>query len=99
MHFQIGNAYIDYVDQISGLYDYFWSHALLSDENHDAIVKYCNFSSSTTSEKCEKALYAAPADWGNVLFYNIYAPFCGSNSTAAPVYIHIYMIQYTSLYH
>ncbi|KAH6794066.1 serine carboxypeptidase-like 40 [Perilla frutescens var. hirtella] len=78
----IGNAYIDYTDEMSGSYDFFWSHALISDESHDAIVKYCNFSSSTTSEKCDEAMGAADAEPGDIFAYDIYAPLCGSNSTA-----------------
>ncbi|KAL0365432.1 UNVERIFIED_CONTAM: Serine carboxypeptidase II-3 [Sesamum angustifolium] len=79
----IGNAYIDYEDEMSGLYDYFWTHALMSDEHHDAILNNCNFSSSASvSEKCQETMDAADADRGNVFFYDIYAPLCGTNSTA-----------------
>ncbi|PIN20449.1 Carboxypeptidase D [Handroanthus impetiginosus] len=69
-----------------GLYDYFWTHALMSDEHHDEILKNCNFSSmASTSQKCEESMNAADGDRGNVFFYDIYAPLCGSNSTAPSI--------------
>ncbi|KAL1534676.1 serine carboxypeptidase 1-like [Salvia divinorum] len=78
----IGNAYIDYLDEVNGSYDYYWSHALISDESHDGIIKYCNFSSPEISDKCEQALDQADGEVGNIFGYDIYAPLCGSNSTA-----------------
>ncbi|KAK6159368.1 hypothetical protein DH2020_006682 [Rehmannia glutinosa] len=79
----IGNAYIDYEDSMRGIYDYFWTHALLSDEHHNEILKNCNFSTMTSvSEKCQESMDRADDDRGNVFFYDIYARLCGSNSTA-----------------
>ncbi|KAG6406553.1 hypothetical protein SASPL_134157 [Salvia splendens] len=78
----IGNAYIDYLDEINGSYDYYWSHALISDESHDGIIKYCNFSAPEISDKCEQALDQADDEIGNIFGYDIYAPLCSSNSTA-----------------
>nr|GFA59458.1 serine carboxypeptidase II-3-like [Tanacetum cinerariifolium] len=46
----IGNAWIDNETSNKGLYDYWWTHAILSDATHDAIFKYCNFSSESSSE-------------------------------------------------
>ncbi|KAL0384184.1 UNVERIFIED_CONTAM: Serine carboxypeptidase II-3 [Sesamum radiatum] len=61
----IGNAYIDYEDEMSGIYDYFWTHALMSDEHHDAILNNCNFSSmASVSEKCQETMDDADADRG-----------------------------------
>ncbi|KAL0356800.1 UNVERIFIED_CONTAM: Serine carboxypeptidase II-3 [Sesamum calycinum] len=79
----IGNAYVDYEDEMSGMYDYFWTHALMSDEHHDAILKNCNFSSrESVTETCLETVAKADADRGNVFFYDIYAPLCDTNSTA-----------------
>nr|GFD52025.1 serine carboxypeptidase II-3-like [Tanacetum cinerariifolium] len=33
----IGNAWIDDETSEKGLYDYWWTHAILSDATHDAI--------------------------------------------------------------
>ncbi|KAG8368332.1 hypothetical protein BUALT_Bualt15G0034600 [Buddleja alternifolia] len=79
----IGNAYIDYEDEMTGMIDFFWTHALMSDEVHEAIFKNCNFSTmAPISGKCEESLDDADSDMGDVFYYDIYAPLCGSNSTA-----------------
>lgn len=71
---------------MSGMYDFFWSHALLSDEHHNAILENCNFSSqASVTEKCQESMDEGDADRGTVYFYDIYAPLCGSNSTAPSV--------------
>ncbi|KAK6159367.1 hypothetical protein DH2020_006681 [Rehmannia glutinosa] len=70
-------------DEMRGMYDYFWTHALISDEHHNEILKNCNFSSmASVSEKCQESMDEADDDIGNVFPYDIYAPLCGSNSTA-----------------
>lgn len=52
--FQIGNALIDDEDEEKGYFDYIWTHALISDEIHEAIVENCNFSSgANVSQTCE----------------------------------------------
>ncbi|KAL2507380.1 Serine carboxypeptidase-like 40 [Forsythia ovata] len=37
----IGNAWIDDLTTARGIYDYFWTHALNSDETHNGILKFC----------------------------------------------------------
>ncbi|XP_022860834.1 serine carboxypeptidase-like 40 isoform X1 [Olea europaea var. sylvestris] len=81
----IGNAYIDLEDQYNGIYDYFWTHAMMSDEHHGEIESTCNFSSSNSiSTACIAVLDKADADRGNVFFYDIYAPLCISSSSNSP---------------
>ncbi|KAL3538893.1 hypothetical protein ACH5RR_002259 [Cinchona calisaya] len=78
----IGNAYVDFETENTGMYDFFWSHSLISDEIHDNIVSNCNFSSeSTVSDACNG--YVAEADnmRGDIFIYDIYAPWCSSPST------------------
>lgn len=71
-----------------GMYDYFWSHALVSDERHDNILKNCNFSSiASVTKECNAALDRADTDVGEVFIYDIYAPWCSSNSTVPSVHI------------
>ena len=55
-YLQIGNAYADAVSNIIGEVDYYWSHALFSDETYAMIHKNCNFSSDALSKKCNTAL-------------------------------------------
>ncbi|KAL7156770.1 hypothetical protein ABFS83_02G031300 [Erythranthe nasuta] len=81
----IGNALINDEDWWSGQYDYLWTHALISDETHNGIVKNCNFSSPDISEACDN--YAGEADdaVADIYFYDIYAPFCSSSSNSPSI--------------
>ncbi|GMH12208.1 hypothetical protein Nepgr_014049 [Nepenthes gracilis] len=72
----IGNAWIDDATNMAGMLDYFWTHALSSDESHAEINEYCNFSSNDTSIQCETAIKRAIDEIGNIDIYNIYAPLC-----------------------
>ncbi|KAL8227827.1 hypothetical protein R6Q57_015411 [Mikania cordata] len=83
----IGNAVInDETDNI-GMYDYFHSHFLISDETNDQIHKYCDFSPNATkqTDECNKATKEAEHDTNNIDIYNIYAPLClNANLTSKP---------------
>ncbi|XP_059650037.1 uncharacterized protein LOC132295764 [Cornus florida] len=96
----IGNAYIDYETSYTGMYDYFWSHAIISDETHEGIVLNCNFSSETDSDACATYIDQARRARENIFFYDIYAPFCSSSSNApslsafdpcSDTYVHSYL--------
>jgi len=78
--FQIGNAWIDDVTGSKGIVDYLWSHALNSDQTHELIQKYCDFSAENVSEICANATRTALIEKGNIDFYNIYAPLCLDSS-------------------
>ncbi|MFS7919902.1 putative carboxypeptidase D [Helianthus anomalus] len=72
----IGNAVIDEELHQKGKYDYWWSHAMISDSTHDAIFKYCDFASNSTSAMCNDIIDKAWNEMGDVDVYNIYAPIC-----------------------
>ncbi|WOH04698.1 hypothetical protein DCAR_0624110 [Daucus carota subsp. sativus] len=75
----IGNAYIDEETQYAGSVDYFWSHAMVSDEIHEGIILNCNFSAyANISDACES--YLDQVNIGDIFGYDIYAPLCGSTS-------------------
>nr|GMD91448.1 putative serine carboxypeptidase-like 23 [Ipomoea batatas] len=80
----IGNAYVDYEANLQGLADYYWSHALISDELYKNILSTCNFSiPSATSDECLDLVYGQIRDEsGNIYSYDIYAPLCGSDTTS-----------------
>ncbi|KAG9450976.1 hypothetical protein H6P81_010941 [Aristolochia fimbriata] len=77
----IGNAWIEHETGYKGMYDFFWTHALISDETHDGIATNCNFSNESTSTACEEYVLQALKSTRNIYMYNIYAPIC--NSTTA----------------
>ncbi|XP_056164343.1 serine carboxypeptidase-like 40 isoform X3 [Syzygium oleosum] len=82
----IGNAAINDETDHKGMYEYFTTHALISQETWYAIQKYCDFSPNVTDQvsQCKSAM----ADVGNsvspINIYDIYAPLCFSNLTAYP---------------
>ncbi|XP_047314440.1 serine carboxypeptidase-like 40 [Impatiens glandulifera] len=75
----IGNAVINEGTDSAGMYDYFASHALISDELGKQIRKTCNFSADEVSIECKKHIDASDANTFHVdglNIYNIYAPIC-----------------------
>lgn len=84
---QIGNAVINDETDTMGMYDYFGSHALISDETAFTIRKYCNFSPEavTQPDSCIDATNDADSNIEAIDIYNIYAPLCfDGNLTTKP---------------
>ncbi|CAA2984035.1 serine carboxypeptidase-like 40 [Olea europaea subsp. europaea] len=78
----IGNAVINDETDRRGMYDYFASHALISDGTWNKIQKYCNFTadSSEDSDECTDATTEAKRNVNSIDIYNIYAPLCSNTS-------------------
>ncbi|KAL5844943.1 hypothetical protein ACOSQ4_010901 [Xanthoceras sorbifolium] len=76
----IGNAWIDDNTGNKGFYDYFWTHAINSDETNAGINKYCNFADSDQSSTCSQYISQGSQETGNIDIYNIYAPLCKSSA-------------------
>lgn len=74
----IGNAMINDETDTPGMYDYFHSHALISDEVALSIQKHCDFSPNENphSKACSAALIEANETYDILDIYNIYAPVC-----------------------
>ncbi|KAD4179342.1 hypothetical protein E3N88_27933 [Mikania micrantha] len=72
----IGNAIIDTEMHLKGKFDHWWTHAIISDSTHDAIVKYCDFASNSSSAMCDHVTHKAWNEIGDTDVYNIYAPIC-----------------------
>jgi serine carboxypeptidase-like clade 2 len=84
---QIGNAIINDETDQQGTYDYYATHALVSDQVVSQIQKYCDFSpnAGNKSSACNAAIDAVSPNIDNINIYNIYAPICFStNITARP---------------
>ncbi|XP_057498761.1 serine carboxypeptidase-like 40 [Actinidia eriantha] len=75
----IGNAVINDETDNLGMYDYFASHALISDETLYEIKKHCDFGTLSSNE-CKVLTAEADNDLNNIDIYNIYAPFCDDNN-------------------
>ncbi|KAL6657451.1 hypothetical protein ACP70R_005231 [Stipagrostis hirtigluma subsp. patula] len=80
----IGNAVINDWTDTKGMYDYFWTHALISDEAADGISKHCNFTAGESNRLCDAAQEAADESLQGIDIYNIYAPNCQSAGLVTP---------------
>ncbi|PHU14081.1 Serine carboxypeptidase-like 40 [Capsicum chinense] len=83
----IGNAVINDDTDTRGMYEYFASHALITDEVVSEIQKQCKFTvtESKESDECKMAKSIADYNTHNIDIYNIYAPRChNSNLTSRP---------------
>ncbi|GLT47018.1 hypothetical protein SLA2020_207400 [Shorea laevis] len=74
----IGNAWIDDNIGTKGIYDYYWTHALNSDETYAGINKYCDFVTGNYSSICQQYQYQGDSEIGNINIYDIYAPLCNT---------------------
>ncbi|KAJ0010922.1 hypothetical protein Pint_34455 [Pistacia integerrima] len=93
----IGNAWIDAETGNKGMYDTFWTHALISDEVNKGINSNCNFSfNNSLSDECDSYLDQAHKSLGNINIYDIYAPLCSSYSNTSKCRNH-FMLIYTVL--
>lgn len=80
--YMVGNALTDNFHDNLGIYEYMWSHGMISDNTYRKLNLFCDFSSLVhPSHLCEKALESADAEMGQIDPYSIYTPPC-SNSTA-----------------
>lgn len=78
---QVGNGWIDDNLCLKGMYDFYWTHALNSDETHEGMEKHCHFKSFNESNECFGYQNKANDEVGTIDNYNIYAPVCNSSAT------------------
>eukprot|EP01018_Ginkgo_biloba_P005848 Gb_09232 [translate_table: standard] len=78
----VGNGVMNTVTDSRGSIDFLWTHALISDQSYEGILKYCNFSVETQvqSTHCMNFLENGSEELGNIDGYNIYAPVCSATS-------------------
>ncbi|XP_051144146.1 serine carboxypeptidase-like 40 [Andrographis paniculata] len=77
----IGNPVINDETDIRGIYEYLGSHALVSEETTDRVMKYCFSTNATTQiDKCNSSLLEAVGNTQSINIYNIYAPVCHNSS-------------------
>ncbi|XP_047948841.1 serine carboxypeptidase-like 40 [Salvia hispanica] len=81
----IGNAVINDETDAIGMYEYYASHALVSDEITKQVLRYCDFSPKATeqSDKCNEAQQQVDKNTNNIDIYSIYSPLC-HNSDLTP---------------
>ncbi|KAF3959826.1 hypothetical protein CMV_015396 [Castanea mollissima] len=74
--FMIGNAVINDATDLSGMFEYAWSHAIISDKLYNDIVKECNFRSDNQTRNCGNHIRGFLEAYSAIDIYNIYAPIC-----------------------
>ncbi|KAL4347855.1 hypothetical protein GQ457_17G004930 [Hibiscus cannabinus] len=76
--FMIGNAAINEPTDTLGLFDYAWSHAIISDQLYDKINKECDFKQSTgnLTVQCADHMKGFMEAYANIDMYSIYTPVC-----------------------
>ncbi|PON34934.1 Serine carboxypeptidase-like [Parasponia andersonii] len=75
--FIIGNALLDYDTDQTGMIDYAWSHAVISDGSYKDIKAKCNFSVLNVTSECNAALSKEYYNLYSMIdMYSLYAPTC-----------------------
>ncbi|KAL5731062.1 carboxypeptidase C [Ranunculus cassubicifolius] len=74
----IGNGFMNPKTDFRGIYDYMWTHALISDETHHGLIKYCIESSSS---KCLLFCGRLGHEMGRTNVYSLYSEYCFPNSS------------------
>ncbi|KAH7656227.1 Peptidase S10 serine carboxypeptidase protein [Dioscorea alata] len=77
----IGNAYVETGNNVKGIYEYYWSRSLISNETYNLIKSTCNFDVNEDSIDCEKDMNLADDEHGIIDYYNIYAPVCSDSDS------------------
>ncbi|XP_019152737.1 PREDICTED: putative serine carboxypeptidase-like 23 [Ipomoea nil] len=81
----IGNPLLDLGITLKSVYEYLWTHALISDETFSVISKECDYIHSNFSATCKIFQAIALIEMGPVNVGNIYSSFC-FNDVPKPQY-------------
>uniref|UniRef100_A0A0E0K2R2 carboxypeptidase D n=1 Tax=Oryza punctata TaxID=4537 RepID=A0A0E0K2R2_ORYPU len=81
--FMIGNALMDDETDQTGMIEYAWDHAVISDRVYADVKKYCNFSMENVTDACDSALTEYFAVYRLIDMYSLYTPVCTEVSSAA----------------
>ncbi|OWM90667.1 serine carboxypeptidase-like 34 [Punica granatum] len=79
--FMIGNAALDEDTDQTGMVDYAWDHAVMSDELYADLKLECDFSKRNQSTKCDMAIMQYFDIYRIIDMYSLYTPVCISNSS------------------
>lgn len=79
--FLIGNALLDDETDQTGMIDYAWDHAVISDKVFRDVKRSCNFKIEDESDGCKNALDEYFAVYDLIDMYSLYTPNCAQNFT------------------
>ncbi|GJN09661.1 hypothetical protein PR202_ga27686 [Eleusine coracana subsp. coracana] len=81
---KIGNALIHQWTDVKGMYDFYWSHALISDEMADRVNKHCDFRDGAEWDQLCIQVQDEVGTFPGIDVYNIYASKCQSDRLITP---------------
>ncbi|XP_008796482.1 serine carboxypeptidase-like 34 isoform X1 [Phoenix dactylifera] len=86
--FMIGNALLDDDTDQTGMIDYAWDHAVISDQVYHDVKMSCNFSEvpvigSPPTKACNDALNEYFAVYNIIDMYSLYSPICVQNTSSS----------------
>ena len=80
---QIGNALMDDETDQTGMIEYAWDHAVISDRVYADVKANCNFSIENATDACNKALDEYFAVYRLIDMYSLYTPVCTDTSSSS----------------
>lgn len=83
---QVGNPVTEAFYDDTGILEYAWSHAVISDQQYVKAKQVCDFRQFNWSKKCNKAMKEVLKEYSKIDIYNIYAPACLLNGTSSSAY-------------
>lgn len=81
---QIGNAVINEETDVSGMVDFAWSHAIISDKMYNGIKKHCDFKQTAATSECNTHIKGFGEAYAYIDIYSIYSPLCLEISGQSP---------------
>jgi serine carboxypeptidase-like clade 2 len=72
----VGNALMDDETDQTGMIDYAWDHAVISDRVYGDVKARCNFSMVKVTDACDAALQEYFAVYRLIDMYSLYTPVC-----------------------
>jgi serine carboxypeptidase-like clade 2 len=83
MMMQIGNALMDDETDQTGMVEYAWDHAVISDRVYADVKAHCNFSIENATDACNTALDEYFAVYNLIDMYSLYTPVCTDASLSS----------------
>lgn len=69
---------------VSGMIDYAWNHAIISDQLHQNIYKECDLTKENQTVSCSSYFKGFMQAYSDIDIYSIYTPVCPSSLSTPP---------------
>ena len=79
----VGNALMDDETDQTGMIDYAWDHAVISDRVYGDVKAKCDFSKVNVTDACDAALQEYFAVYRLIDMYSLYTPVCTDPGSSA----------------